>query len=275
MAIAITTVTIAITTPKTNIFIKVPNDSFANDGATIEKITADTAIAVESRVNNNGNWVTLFIFMLPKIFIAKAAIIVTIPMAIPKRAILNIIGKVILLILLTIISCPKIKAEPATAVAIAANIIGSITTVFISNFFKFLIAYPITNVIAPIATPSRSILNIVGQLRASNDFLFIAKTFAESEMPSAIAAIAAGRTTIAASANLPSEFISFPIPIDTTANIPAIKIAVIACIKLIGVTMLRILDDAKIPTDIAAIMSGRDITAAAILPIPMLCVLKP
>ena len=98
----------------------------------------------------------------------------------------------------------------------------------------------------------------------------MAKIFAASAIPSAIATIANGSNIIAPSAYGPNESISLPIPIDTTANIPAISIAVNACLKPIGCTICSTFEDKAIPADIPSIIIGNNKAIAATFPIPIL-----
>ena len=113
-------------------------------------------------------------------------------------------------------------------------------------------------------------MNIVAQLSLSNDDLKTAKILAAIAIPSAIATIANGSANIATRANGPNEFISLPIPIDTTANIPAINIAVTACLKPIGCIICSTFEDNAIPADMATIIIGNIRAMAATFPIPML-----
>ena len=95
-------------------------------------------------------------------------------------------------------------------------------------------AIAIRKAIILILAPNKSILNIVPYPKTSNEPLNFAKILADKAIANAIATIAIGNNNIATGLVFSSELINFAIPKETTANIPAIKIAVIACPNPIG-----------------------------------------
>ena len=95
IANAIAMATMAIAIPKKIILNIVEKVSLLNDFENFAKIQLDTATASDIKVKRIGSKITFFKLMLPIIFIANAAMIVTMAMAIPINAILNMVIKVI------------------------------------------------------------------------------------------------------------------------------------------------------------------------------------
>ena len=105
---------------------------------------------------------------------------------------------------------------------------GRSNTFFKSIFPITLIVNDIAKLIKLIDRPKRRILPIVAQVSLSNDDLNVAKIKAESAIDKAIATSAMGKIITVFIETFFRESISLAIPIETTANIAAMRIAVSA-----------------------------------------------